>query len=99
VSPERIREVRRAAEVRVLRAGVSAHMVGEIIEIDYGAARARVTRSITRLPTEREADVFRDGLGWPGSVIGVQRRPRRVPLEQVRPRTGLMREDRSGTIC
>jgi hypothetical protein len=69
VSPERIREVRRAAEVRVLRAGVSAHTVGEIIEIDHGAARARVTRSITRLPTEREADVFRDGLAWPGSVI------------------------------
>jgi hypothetical protein len=69
VSPERIREVRRAAEGRVLRAGVSAHTVGEIIEIDYGAARARVTRSITRLPTERETDVFRDGLAWPGSVI------------------------------
>jgi hypothetical protein len=51
------------------RAGVSAHTVGEIIEIDYGAARARVTRSITRLPTEMEADVFRDGLAWPGSVI------------------------------
>ena len=69
MSPKRFREVRRAAEVRVLRAGVSAHIVGEIIEVDYGAARARVIRSITRLPTEREADAFRDALAWPGSVI------------------------------
>ncbi len=69
MSPERFREVRRAADVRVLRPGMSAHTVGEIIEVDYGAARARVTRSVTRLPTQREADVFRDGLAWPGSVI------------------------------
>ncbi len=69
MSPERFREVRRAAEVRVLRAGMPAHTVGEIIEVDYGAARARVSRSVTRLPTEREADVFRDGLARPGSVI------------------------------
>ncbi len=69
MSRERFREVRRAADVRVLRSDMSAHTVGEIIEVDYGAARARVTRSVTRRPTEREAEVFRDGLAGPGSVI------------------------------
>lgn len=69
MSPERFRQVRRAIEVRVLRAGMSAHTVGETIEVDYGAAQARVIRSVTRLPTYREADVFRDGLAQPGSAI------------------------------
>ena len=69
MSLERSREVRRATEVRVLRAGVSPHAVGETIEVDYGAARARVIRSVTRPPTDREADVFRDGLARPGSAI------------------------------
>ncbi len=69
MSPERSRAVRRATEVRVLQAGVPPHTVGETIEVDYGAARARVIRSVTRPPTDREADVFSDGLARPGAAI------------------------------
>lgn len=53
----------------MLHGGISAHSVGEIIELDYGAARARIIRSVTRLPTPREAEAFRDALASPGSVI------------------------------
>lgn len=63
------RKVRRAADVRVLSAGMSPHAVGETIELDYGAARGRVIRSVTRPPTDREADLFREALARPGSAI------------------------------
>jgi hypothetical protein len=69
VSPGRIREVRRRADVRVLRRGMPAHVVGEVFELDYGAATARIIRSITRPPTRREAEVFREELARPGSLI------------------------------
>lgn len=69
MSPQRNREVRRATGVRLLRAGMAPHTVGEIIEVDYGAAQARVIRSVTRPPTDPEAEVFRDGLQRPGTAM------------------------------